>query len=116
MQYSHSKVQQPAKQLLHLNIQQHPTWHKGHDQAAKMRTLTLAFVAPKCLKGLFYAALHLRRVDTLGNFFHHIFKEGNFCDFLFAFLHTEKVYSSQKKSTLKGKNLLPMGANSFLLV
>ena len=40
-------------------------------------------------------------------------REIKFCDFLFSFLaHTDP---SEKGSTLKGKNLLPLGANSFLL-
>ena len=34
-----------------------------------------------------------------------------FCNFLFAFLHSKPL---PKGSTLKGKNLLPAGANSFL--
>ena len=33
------------------------------------------------------------------------------CDILFAFLH---IIPSQKGIALKGKNLLPIGANSFL--
>ena len=37
-----------------------------------------------------------------------------FSNFLFAFLHTN-IDPSEKVSTLKGKNLLPKGANSFLL-
>ena len=37
--------------------------------------------------------------------FLQFFKGDNFCDFLFAFLHTQ--FSSEKGSTLKGKNLLP---------
>ena len=40
------------------------------------------------------------------------YKGDNFCDFLFTFLHTNPF---EKESTLKGKNLLPWGANSFLL-
>ena len=40
------------------------------------------------------------------------YKGDNFCDFLFAFLHANSLL---KKGPLKGKNLLPRGANSFLL-
>ena len=36
----------------------------------------------------------------------YLYKGDNFCDFLFDFLKME--------STVKGKNLLPEGANSFL--
>ena len=44
-------------------------------------------------------------LDRFDIFFFAIFTRGNFCDFLFAFLHT----------TLKEKNLLTMEANSFFL-
>ena len=37
----------------------------------------------------------------------YIFKENNFVKII--------LLSSEKGSTLKGKNLLPLGANSFLL-
>ena len=39
-------------------------------------------------------------------------KEDNFCDFLFAFLHTKSLL---KGAYSKRKNLLLKGANSFLL-
>ena len=45
--------------------------------------------------------------------FRHFYKGDNFCDFLFALLYTNPY--PKKGSTLKGKNLLPIGANSFLL-
>ena len=35
------------------------------------------------------------------------------CDFLFAFLYAKSLF--ENRYTLKGKNLLPLGANSFLL-
>ena len=38
----------------------------------------------------------------------------NFCDFLFGLLHHKDP--SAKRSTLKGNNLLQLGANYFLLV
>ena len=37
----------------------------------------------------------------------------HFCDFLFVFSINQPL--SDKRSTQKGKNLLPKGANSFLL-
>ena len=40
-------------------------------------------------------------------------KGDNFCEFLFAFMHNK--IPSEKEMTLNGKNLLPLGANSFLL-
>ena len=54
----------------------------------------------------------LRRLDTLGRFSIIFNKGDNFFDFLIAFLHNKSL---GKGSTLKGKNLLPKGANSFLL-
>ena len=40
-------------------------------------------------------------------------KGDNFCDFLLAFLYTNSLLKTG--STKKGQNLLPLGANSFLL-
>ena len=40
-------------------------------------------------------------------------KGDNFCDFMFAFLALQ--FPSEKGSTLKGKNLFPLGANSQIL-
>ena len=53
----------------------------------------------------------------------------HFCDFLFAYLHTRSLLEKESRkgvcskrkelapsgSAVKGKNLLPQGANSFLL-
>ena len=47
--------------------------------------------------------------DQLGRFTAILYKEDNFCDFLFAFLSTKPLL--KKGSTLNGKNLLPVGAN-----
>ena len=65
----------------------------------------------------------LKGLDTLGRCSPILFKGDNFCDFLFAFLNnkpflkkpTLKGKNRFLRSTLKGKNLLPRGANSFLL-
>ena len=51
--------------------------------------------------------------DKLGRLSAIFNKGGNFYDFLFTFPAYKIV--SEKGSTLKGKNLLPLGANSFLL-
>ena len=40
-------------------------------------------------------------------------KEDNFCEVLFAFMYISSPF--KKGSTLKEMNLLPIGANSFLL-
>ena len=40
-------------------------------------------------------------------------KGNNFCDILFGFQYTIPLL--KKESILKGKDLLPRGANSFLL-
>ena len=45
--------------------------------------------------------------------FFHLYKKPNFSDLMFVFLST--AVPSEKVSTLKGKNLLPTGANVFLL-
>ena len=44
----------------------------------------------------------------------HFDKGDNFCHFLSAFMLLQQTPSA-KQSILKGKNLLPLGANSFLL-
>ena len=50
-------------------------------------------------------------MNDILNRFSAIFDKGdNFCDFLFAFLYNNL---SGKGSSLKGKNLLLPGANSF---
>ena len=76
-----------------------------------MHRLILAFVA-----GIWHrspcCANHLKGLDTPVWFFPMFYKEEKFCDFLFALLHTKSLL---KRSTQKGKNLLPKGANSFLL-
>ena len=55
----------------------------------------------------------LKGCDTPGRLSPILYKGDNFCDILFIF--SDKQFPSEKGSTLKGKNLLPMGANSFLL-
>ena len=52
-------------------------------------------------------------MDTPGGFSAIFFMADNFHDFLFAFLH--KQIPSKNGYTLKRKNLLPLGANSFVL-
>ena len=47
----------------------------------------------------------LRRLDKTGWFSAISVKGDNFCNFLFAFLHTKPP--SEKRSTLKGRHLLP---------
>ena len=55
----------------------------------------------------------LRGQDDTHDRYSAIFYKGdNFCVFLYALLHPKPFW---KGSTVKGKNLLPMGANSFLL-
>ena len=68
----------------------------------------------------FYKMIHsgkflqsLRRMYTSGRFPPFFDKGDNFCDFLFALLDVSPLL--KKVSTLKGKNLLPGGANAFLL-
>ena len=54
----------------------------------------------------------LRCLETLGRFLTIFDKGDKFCNFLFTFLY----YSSLLKgSTLKVKNLLPLGADCFVL-
>ena len=48
----------------------------------------------------------------VGRFSSTAYKGSNFCDFLFA--SPAQLVLSEKESTLKGKNLLPLGANSFV--
>ena len=55
----------------------------------------------------------IRRIDIFGRFSVTFYKGDNFCDFLLIFLYTNPLL--KKGSALKGKNLLPKGANSFLL-
>ena len=43
-------------------------------------------------------------LDAPGRFSTILYKGNNFCDFLYAFLHTQSYW---KRHTLKGKNLLP---------
>ena len=57
-------------------------------------------------------SLCLKCLDTHGRFSTIFNKGDNFCDLLFAVLHMVPL---QRGPTLKGKNLLPVGANSFLL-
>ena len=57
-------------------------------------------------------SLILKDLDMLGWFLPFFYKEDNFCDFVCFPSHKAP---SEKRCTLKGKNLLPMGANSFLL-
>ena len=60
-----------------------------------------------------YHLFTLNRLNILGIFKTFVGKGDNFCDCLVASLATESFF--EKKSTLKGKNLLPLGANSFRL-
>ena len=54
-----------------------------------------------------------RGLDTFGRFSAIFYKGDNFCDLRFAFHNN---YSCRKKgSSLKGKNSIPLGINSFLL-
>ena len=55
----------------------------------------------------------LRGLDTLSGFSAIVCKGDNINVFLFALMHIKLLL--KKGSTLKGKNLLPPGANSFLL-
>ena len=52
-------------------------------------------------------------MDTICRFSAILDKGNNLYDFLFTFLHTRPL--SEKGSTLIGKNLIPRGADSFLL-
>ena len=54
----------------------------------------------------------VRVIDTLGRFVTVSAKGDNFCDFLFALLHTKPLL---KRVCSVRKNLLPEGANSFLI-
>ena len=56
----------------------------------------------------------LRGLDTLGRVFHHIFENETTYIHLSVCVPAHQV-PSEKGSILKGKNLLPQGANSFLL-
>ena len=47
-----------------------------------------------------------------GKFSTIVYKRANFCDFICIPAHESPP---EKGSTLQGKNLLPWGANSFLL-
>ena len=58
--------------------------------------------------------------DTCDRFSVILCKGVNFCDFLYAFLYTKPLlkgaFSKRKEfAPIKGKNLLPWGANSFLI-
>ena len=56
----------------------------------------------------------LRGLHTFGRFLAILYKAENFCDFFIALQHAR--FPLKRGSTLKGKNLLPLGANSFLRV
>ena len=49
----------------------------------------------------------LKGIDTLARFYAMFDKGDNFCDILFAVLCTK--FATEKRSTLKGRNLLPSG-------
>ena len=57
---------------------------------------------------------YLRRLYTFVSFSAILSKKDNFCDFPFAFLHIKSRLKEKQRSTLKGKHLLPLGANAFL--
>ena len=54
----------------------------------------------------------LKGIGHTWSLFCHFHKGDDFCESLFAFLHINPLL---KRCTLKGKNLLPRGANSFHL-
>ena len=54
----------------------------------------------------------LKGTHTLGRFSANLYKGDNFCDSVCSPAHQIPF---EKESALKGKNLLPGGANSFLL-
>ena len=56
---------------------------------------------------------HCLRGLDIPDFLSYFNKGNNFCDFLFAFQHTEFLF--EKGSSLNGKNLFQIGANSYLL-
>ena len=64
-------------------------------------------------KGIFVIGFyHLLDVQIHVVEFPPFFQGDNFCDFIFCF--SPHLPHSKQGSTLKGKNLLPVGANSFL--
>ena len=72
-----------------------------------------------CYSNWYGTPVCLRGINALG-IFHHFYKRDTFCDFLFAFPPSPPPPPPSpspfwKGPTRKGKNLLPRGANSFLL-
>ena len=60
----------------------------------------------------------LRGPNTLGRFFTILYKEDNFCDFLFAFQYTDPllkgVYSERKAFAPKGSKFFAVRVDPFL--
>ena len=79
----------------------------------KLRYVLLKLYGNICLSEIIWAVRSEKELDTLDRFYAISAKGDNFCDFLFSFQYTKSLL--KKGSTLKGKNLLPRGANSFLL-
>ena len=65
------------------------------------------------LRGCILYINSLRGHDNLGRVSVTFHKGDNFCEFLFASLQIESLL--EKGFTLKGKNMLSMGANSLSL-
>ena len=55
----------------------------------------------------------IRGLDSFGRFSLIFYKGENFCDFLFVFCSVSSQVPFLKGSTLKGKNLLPLGSKFF---
>ena len=82
-----------------------------HTQQTTDTTTSLSKL-PGCMSGILSNIIlgMFKGLDTLGRVFAILYKGDNFVT-----CYYEYQIASEKGSILKGKNLLPLGANSFLL-
>ena len=103
--------------VLHIESRQISTLFR-HDIFPKVRreyakTETILFFVYYCL----FRGTVLRRLGTIGRFTVILYKGGNFCDFLFAFLHTSLLLkganSKRKEFSPVGSKFFPLSVDSF---